>query len=448
MTFRHRRQPAAAGEPESQSVRSSPDTTSSSSSSSAARSTLSRRLSLSRTLSALRLGPADPDAPPAVKPPGRGIGARVHKITTTAGVPFNRAANLVGAEGWFPQTMPRECAKAARILKSFTDEPLGCSSGSSGGGSSGGYDDGPAESVAAGALGRGEPFHPLGVTRRALVAIPHQVIAHCAGLAIFNTLRAGAYMGSLAAGSGLVVARRPDGTWSPPSTFVVSTLGAGLMFGLDIYECVLVLNTAAQVAAFARPRVSLGAETSVAVGPVGAGAAVEADLFASFASGTAAARSPPPRPMYSYMKSRGLWAGVQIDGTVILARHDCNAVAYADRGISARKILQTQAEWPEGSLPLWRALVALEGPCWAMDPDIARELAMMGPPGNPTPPPQEEEEGEEENGQEEDEPAPAYTPRVAPPFRSNYGGEEGVTNGNKNGGTPILEDKERLPPTG
>ncbi|KAK2040942.1 DUF500-domain-containing protein [Colletotrichum somersetense] len=427
MTFRHRRQPAAAGEPKSQSVHSSPDTTSSSSSSSAARSTLSRRLSLSRTLSTLRLRPADPDAPPAVKPPGRGIGARVHKITTTAGIPFNRAANLVGAEGWFPQTMPRECAKAARILKSFTDEPLGCSSGG------GGYDDGPAES----------PFHPLGVTRRALVAIPHQVIAHCAGLAIFNTLRAGAYMGSLAAGSGLVVARRPDGTWSPPSAFVVSTLGAGLMFGLDIYECVLVLNTAAQVAAFARPRVSLGAETSVAVGPVGTGAAVEADLFA-FASGTA---TSPPRPMYSYMKSRGLWAGVQIDGTVILARHDCNAVAYADRNISARKILQTQAEWPEGSLPLWRALVALEGRCWAMDPDIARELAMMGPPGNltPLPPPEEEEE---ENGEEEDEPAPAYTPRVAPPFRSNYGGEEGVTNGNKNGGTPILEDKERLPPTG
>ncbi|KAK1569936.1 uncharacterized protein LY79DRAFT_674336 [Colletotrichum navitas] len=398
MTFRHKRQPAAAGEAESQSVHSSPDTSSSSSS--------SRRLSLSRTLSTLRLRPADPNAPPVAKPPGRGIGVHVHKITTAAGVPFNRAANLFGAEGWFPQTMPRECAKAARILKSFTDEPLG-----------GGSTD-PAGT----ALGGDEPFHPFGVTRRALVAIPHQVLAHCAGLAIFNTLRAGAYMGSLAAGSGLVVARRPDGTWSPPSTFVVSTLGAGLMFGLDIYECVLVLNTAAQVAAFAHPRLSLGAETSVAIGPVGTGAAVEA------------AASRTSRPMYSYMKSRGLWAGVQVDGTIILARHDCNAVAYGDRRISARRILQTQAEWPEGSLPLWQALVALEGR-YAMDPDIARELALMGPPGNLTPPPEEEDE---------EEPAPAYTPRVAPPFRSNCGGEEGVTSGSKNGGTPVVQDKERL----
>ncbi|WDK23023.1 hypothetical protein CGRA01v4_14314 [Colletotrichum graminicola] len=399
MTFRHKRQPAAAGEAESQSVHSSPDTSSSSSS--------SRRLSLSRTLSTLRFRPADPNAPPAAKPPGRGIGAHIHKITTAAGVPFNRAANLIGAEGWFPQTMPRECAKAARILQSFTDESLG----------------GDPADPAATSLGGDEPFHPFGVTRRALVAIPHQVLAHCAGLAIFNTLRAGAYMGSLAAGSGLVVARRPDGTWSPPSTFVVSTLGAGLMFGLDIYECVLVLNTAAQVAAFAHPRLSLGAESSVAIGPVGTGAAVEA------------AASRTSRPMYSYMKSRGLWAGVQVDGTIILARHDCNAVAYGDRRISARKILQTQAEWPEGSLPLWQALVALEGR-YAMDPDIARELALMGPPGNLTPPPPEEDE--------EEEAAPAYTPRVAPPFRSNYGGEEGVTNGSKNGGMPVVEAKERL----
>ncbi|OBR04159.1 Duf500 and uba ts-n domain protein [Colletotrichum higginsianum IMI 349063] len=402
MIFRHKRKPTAQ-EAESQSTYSSSPDTSSSSSSSAARSTLSRRLSLSHTLSSLRPRPPDPDAPPVIKPPGRGIGAHVHKITTTAGIPFNKAAHLVGAEGWFPQTMPRECAKAARILRSFTDQPLG--------------DTEPAPSHA-----RGEPFHPLGVTRRSIVTIPYQVLAHCAGLAIFNTLRAGAYMGSLAAGSGLVVARRPDGTWSPPSSFVVSTLGAGFMFGLDIYDCVLVLNTPAQVAAFTHPRISLGAETSVAIGPVGTGGAVEAAV------------SRTSRSMYSYMKSRGLWAGVQVDGTIILARQDCNSVAYNERGISARKILQTQAEWPEGSMPLWQTLIALEGR-YAMDPDIARELAMMGPPGDFTPPMEEDEE---------EEPAPAYTPRAAPQFRSTYGGEEGVMNANQNGVEPSAEQKEMM----
>ncbi|GKT46188.1 uncharacterized protein ColSpa_06369 [Colletotrichum spaethianum] len=74
-----------------------------------------------------------------------------------------------------------------------------------------------------------------------------------------------------------------------------------------------------------------------------------------------------------------------------------------------------------------------------MDPDIARELAMMGPPGDLTPPLEEDEE---------DDPAPAYTPRVAPQLRSNYGGEEGVMDRNNNGEGPILEDKERLPRAG
>ncbi|KAK1840317.1 hypothetical protein CCHR01_17071 [Colletotrichum chrysophilum] len=218
-------------------------------------------------------------------------------------------------------------------------------------------------------------------------------------------------MGSLSAGSGLVVARRPDGSWSPPSSFVISTLGAGFMIGLDIYDCVLVLSTAAQVAAFTHPRVSLGAESSVAIGPLGTGGAVEAAL------------SKTSRPMFSYIKSRGFWAGVQVEGTIILARQDCNAVAYQDRRTSAKKILACQAEWPEGSQPLWHALMAMDGYYSAvMDADIAREVALLGPPGDgevpqgyASPPPDVED----------DTPAPAYTPSVASAWR--YGSEEGVT---------------------
>lgn len=344
----------------------------------------------------------------APKPPGRGIGHSIHKITTAAGAPINKAANPLGAEGFMPQTMDRDCAKAARILHAFTDDP------------------GPAPGSSYKA-----PVHPLSLTVKSMVTIPHKILANCSGLAIFNTLRAGAYMGSLAAGSGIVVARRPDGTWSPPSSFVVSTLGAGFMIGLDIYDCVLVLNTPAQVAAFAHPRVSLGAESSVAIGPVGTGGAVEAAL------------SKTGHPMFSYIKSRGFWAGVQIDGTVIVARQDCNGVAYLNRRISAKKILTLQAEWPEGSRPLWETLMALEGR-YAIDPDIARQVAAMGPPGDMMPPatgymtpplpplPAD---------MDDDTPAPAYTPSVASEWR--YGSEEeGVT------GEPIVEEKEMFGRTG
>lgn len=59
------------------------------------------------------------DAVPAKK---SSAGERFHKISSKAGSPLNKAANLIGAEGWWPTTMDKECSKAARILHSFTSK--------------------------------------------------------------------------------------------------------------------------------------------------------------------------------------------------------------------------------------------------------------------------------------------------------------------------------------
>jgi lipid-binding SYLF domain-containing protein len=202
-----------------------------------------------------------------------------------------------------------------------------------------------------------------------MVKIPPHVLHRAAGLAIFNVLRAGACHGSLAGGSGVVVARRPDGTWSPPSSFIVSTLGAGFVFGLDVYDCVCVLNTPEQVAAFTKPRLSLGAEGSIAVGPLGTGGSVEATV------------TKTARPVWSYMKSRGLWAGVQIDGTIIVSRGDANSAFYNERGITARKILTEDVAWPMSAKPLFEVLRAIEGrPDY--DRTIVQAVGSVPPPGD------------------------------------------------------------------
>jgi lipid-binding SYLF domain-containing protein len=287
--------------------------------------------------------PQDQDAVPRNKPTA---GQRFHKISSKAGSPLNKAANLVGAEGWWPTTMDKECAKAARILHSFTNLSSSTSPNSKG------------------------PLHPTGLTRKSMIKIPPAVLQTAAGLAIFNVIRAGACHGSLSGGSGVVISRRSDGTWSPPSSFIVSTLGAGFVFGLDVYDCICVLNTPEQVAAFTKPRVSLGAEGSVAVGPVGTGGSIEAAL-----SKTAA------RPVWSYMKSRGLWAGVQIDGTIVVARGDANAVFYNERGITAEKILLGDVAWPMAAKPLFEVLQALEG--WATyDRTVVQAVGESPTPGD------------------------------------------------------------------
>ncbi|KAF5679476.1 hypothetical protein FCIRC_6089 [Fusarium circinatum] len=234
-------------------------------------------------------------------------GEKFHKISSKAGSPLNKAANLFGAEGWWPSTMDKECSKAARILHSFT-----------------------------------RPLHPTGLTRKSMVKIPPSVLQSAAGLAIFN---------------------------SPPSSFIVSSLGAGFVFGLDVYDCVCVLNTPEQVAAFTKPRLSFGAEGSVALGPIGTGGSVEAAL------------SKTARPVWSYMKSRGLWMGVQIDGTIVVTRGDANDTFYNERGITAGNILCGDVAWPMAGKPLFEVLQALEGRT-DYNQTVVQAVGQVPPPGD------------------------------------------------------------------
>ncbi|KOS17563.1 SH3 domain-containing protein [Escovopsis weberi] len=260
------------------------------------------------------------------RPPAKGSSKRWVNAQSKLGWPVNKAANLLGAEGFWPSHMEKECNKAARILHSFTGLGLPYP---------------PSKNA---------PMHPLGLSKKSMILIPTAVLSNCAGLAIFNVVRAGAIHGSLAGGSGVVVARRPDGTWSPPSSFLVSTIGGGFMIGLDIYDCICVLNTVDQLRAFTNPRFSLGGEASVALGPLGTGASLDAAV------------SRTARPMWTYMKSRGIWAGIQIDGTIIITRPDCNAVFYNEKGISAKKILRGHMAWPEGGRALYDVLKCIDDP--------------------------------------------------------------------------------------
>lgn len=122
-----------------------------------------------------------------------------------------------------------------------------------------------------------------------------------------------------AGGSGVLIARKEDGTWSPPSGILIHTLGVGFMAGIDIYDCVVVINTRQALEAFSKVRVSLGGELSVVAGPVGAGGILESELLKN------------RKPVWSYMKSRGLYGGLQFDGTIIVERNDENARFYGER---------------------------------------------------------------------------------------------------------------------
>ena len=128
-------------------------------------------------------------------------------------------------------------------------------------------------------------------------------------------MRSGLWM-SGAGGCGVIVGRLPDGSWSPPSGIMLHTAGLGFMVGIDIYDCVLVINTDKAMEAFSRIRCTVGGELSAVAGPVGTGFVVESEIHARQA------------PIYTYMKSRGFYAGVQVDGTIMLERDEENERFY------------------------------------------------------------------------------------------------------------------------
>jgi len=188
-----------------------------------------------------------------------------------------------------------------------------------------------------------DPTHP----ESALNSIPKAVLQHARGLAVFQVIKAG-FVFSGKAGSGLVIARLPDGSWSAPSCIATGGLGWGLQIGADITDFVIVLNSEDSVRAFSMGgNVTIGGNISAAAGPIGTGGAVQASLA-------------HPAPMFSYSKSKGLFAGLSLEGTVLVERKDANRDFYGSP-IPARDILSGRVPPPEVASRLYEVIEAAEG---------------------------------------------------------------------------------------
>lgn len=172
--------------------------------------------------------------------------------------------------------------------------------------------------------------------------IPRKVFQDAKGLAILTVTKAG-FIVSGRGGTGVVVARTKDG-WSGPAAIGTGGAGFGLQAGAEVTEFVIVLNTDDAVRAFSRGgNVELGAGLSVAAGPVGRTA--EADVT-------------PVAAVYTYSKSQGLFAGVSLEGTVIVSRDGANA-SYYGRPVAPGDILAGRVKPPASAQPL-ESILALK----------------------------------------------------------------------------------------
>ena len=149
--------------------------------------------------------------------------------------------------------------------------------------------------------------------------IPPNVLQNAKGLAIITVFKAG-FLFSGRAGSGVIVARQGGGYWSAPSAIGIAGAGAGGMVGVELTDFVFILNTEESVKAFSEfGTITLGGNVSVSAGPIGRNA--EYDASASTAGVTT---------VYSYSKSKGLFAGISVEGSAIIERRETNRKMYGD----------------------------------------------------------------------------------------------------------------------
>lgn len=162
--------------------------------------------------------------------------------------------------------------------------------------------------------------------------IPRRILNDARGLAIVRVLKAG-FVFSGKGGEGVVVARTGNG-WSGPSFIGLGGAGWGLQIGAQLTDFIFVLNTDAAVRAFSRDgNVKLGADVSAAAGPVGRD--LQADVT-------------PTAAVYTYSRSKGLFAGVSLEGAIIGTQKTANE-RYYGRAIGARAILAGSVSPPPGA---------------------------------------------------------------------------------------------------
>ncbi|KAI9145331.1 hypothetical protein BKA69DRAFT_1050757 [Paraphysoderma sedebokerense] len=183
--------------------------------------------------------------------------------------------------------------------------------------------------------------------------IPTDIIKNAKGVAVLTVIKAG-FLWAGRIGSGLVLAKLPNGSWSAPSAITTAGASFGGQIGAEVTDFVIILNTEDAVKAFSQKgNVTLGGSLSVAAGPYGRTAEVGGSV-------SAGKNKPVAAPVFSYSKSKGLFAGVSIEGSVIVERKDANAKFYK-QPVTAAELLSGKIPSPPEAARFYEALNAHSG---------------------------------------------------------------------------------------
>ena len=165
-------------------------------------------------------------------------------------------------------------------------------------------------------------------------AIPDELMARAHGIAVIPHVVKGALGLGGEWGKGLMSQRREDGSWSPPAYIEIGGGSFGLQIGVQATDVALVFTDESGIKGLLKGKVKLGVDASATAGPVGRKAEVGTDILLRSA-------------VFAYSRSRGLFAGVSLDGSVLGMDDSANRRIYGKEvtgeQILLRKSVQSNA---------------------------------------------------------------------------------------------------------
>jgi lipid-binding SYLF domain-containing protein len=161
--------------------------------------------------------------------------------------------------------------------------------------------------------------------------LPDTLLSRAYGIAVIPDVTKVAFIFGGRHGNGVLVVRdKLTSPWSNP-VFISLTGGSwGFQAGAQSSDIILVFTTKTGVEGIAGGKLTLGADASVATGPVGR-------------QGSAATDMNFNAEIYSYARTRGLFGGIALDGSVISVDRSGNAALYGKSGVTATEIFSGQA---------------------------------------------------------------------------------------------------------
>ena len=151
------------------------------------------------------------------------------------------------------------------------------------------------------------------------------LIKKAKGVYIAPEVLRGAFVVGASGGSGVLLVRGDKGQWNGPAFYTIGEASFGLQVGGDKSEVVLLIMTDRGVSSMLATNVKLGADASVAAGPVGGGATAEtANVSAD---------------ILSFARSKGAYAGASLEGAVMAKREGLNEAYYKTKDVTPTDIL-------------------------------------------------------------------------------------------------------------